>query len=167
MQNLTRTITGSNTEPFSNPRCDALLLDAKDDLETGGEPTHGSLEGQQRPAAVLLRWPSLPAHPARARSMDVLSGVLYHRLVCDPPARQRQFDLFLERLLAKSMVRLMTNANRISEPELRQICSRGGATGTTGSKDQPGAHRQPSFAVQVAENEGMPPHAADHGRGAC
>jgi hypothetical protein len=150
--------------PFNIPGFAEVLPAGEYDLETeiSAPPDHQDPERWK--ATVLVRLHSRQSHPGLARNLTVPLAALEAALARDKLTGRDLVDFFLEEMLADPMVRLMMQADRVSETEIRNIYARNRLSEPSSiepcrnsTNGQPPRAPLDRAAVQAAENEGMPP----------
>jgi hypothetical protein len=159
MEDLTSKTVAVFARPFTVP-CFAVTLPAGEyEIET----ELVSPPDQNNPAAwkasVLVKLHPRISHPGLTRTLTVSLADLDHARARDKLTGRALSDFFLEEMLADSMVRLVMQADGVSEAHLRHLYSGRGtpdpdlnapASTTTSQRTRDDA------SIRAAENEGMP-----------
>ncbi|MFD0909936.1 hypothetical protein [Ruegeria arenilitoris] len=159
MNELVRKSIAVFARPFSLPGLDETLPAGEYDIETELCSPPDCLHPEAWKASVAVRLHSRASHPGLARTLTVSLADLDDALAKDKLTGKDLAEIFLEEMLADPMVRLVMEADGVSELQLRHLYSGGRATQT--DKDAPGAAPAAKLpkdisAIQAAENEGMP-----------
>ena len=159
MEDLTSKSVAVFSQPFTVPGFDETLSAGEYEIET----ELVSPPDQQDPAAwkasVLVKLHPRVSHPGLARTLTVSLADLDHARAKDKLTGRALTDFFLEEMLADPMVRLVMEADGVSEAHLRHLYSGSGTsdpnlaappskTTARGARDEE--------SIQTAENEGMP-----------
>jgi hypothetical protein len=158
MEGLTRKSVAIFSSPFRVPGFDETLPAGEYDVETelSSPPDHRNPKAWK--ASVLVNLQPRASHPGLARTLTVSLADLERAQAKDKLTGQELADLFLEEMLADPMVRLVMEADGVSEIQLRQLYSGSRRTeaviGDTKSNHEIKNH-QDSLPIETAENEGM------------
>lgn len=159
MESLTRKSVAVFSSPFKIRGFDETLPAGEYDIETESSSPPDCNHPQAWKASVLVKLHPRESHPGLARTLTVSLADLDMARASDRASGRKLADIFLDEMLADPMVRLVMEADGVSEMQLRQLYS-GSRNSDTGSsvmapipetkspKDSP--------AIQAAENEGMP-----------
>lgn len=157
MKELTSKTVAVFTRAFTVPGFDETLPAGEYDIETEliSPPDH--LHPEAWAASVLVKLHPRMSHPGLARTLTVSLADLDHARARDKLTGRALSDFFLEEMLADPIVRLVMEADGVSETQLRRLYS---WLGTSESDmDVPESSRENqrvNSAIQVAENEGVP-----------
>lgn len=162
MKEQIKTTTAVFSRPFVVPGFDEILPAGEYDLETelASPPDH--LHPQDWKASVLIKLHPRMSHPGLARTLTVSLADLEEARAKDKLTGRELTDLFLEEMLSDPMVRLVMEADGVSETQLRHLYSDQDRSGATADIPQPNGARmrqRDTASIQVAENEGMPTQA--------
>ncbi len=161
MEGLIRKTTAVFLRPFTVPGFDETLPAGEYDLETELSVPASHLDPEDWKASVLVRLHPRESHPGLVRSLTVSLTDLDRAHAKDKMSGKELTELFLEDMLADPMIRLVMQADGISEGQLRRIYE-GLSISEPAGPDQIRAPRMPLRsvwevnAIQAAENEGMP-----------
>lgn len=163
MENLISKTTVVFSRPFNVPGFDETLPAGEYDIETElcSPPDH--LNPKAWKASVLIHLHPRISHPGLARTLTVSLVDLDSARAQDKLSGKELSQLFLEKMLADPMVRLVMQADGVSERLLRQLYAGGRPSWSdiktrerkTGRKTSQGLLRKVS-EIRVAENEGIP-----------
>ncbi|WP_299900812.1 hypothetical protein [uncultured Ruegeria sp.] len=159
MNELVRKSIAVFAQPFSLPGFDETLPAGEYDIETELCSPPDELHPEAWKTSVAVRLHSRASHPGLARTLTVSLADLDDALAKDKLTGKDLAEIFLEEMLADPMVRLVMEADGVSEMQLRQLYSGGRASQT--DKEAPDAASagklpQENTPIQAAENEGMP-----------
>lgn len=149
--------------PFTFPDFDETLPAGEYDLETELSAPPNHLDPDSWKASVLVHLHPRMSHPGLARSLTVSLAHLDNARAKDKLSGKKLTQFFLEEMLSEPMVRLVMQADGVSETQLRHLYS-GSRTSESdsGTPDQKLERKTPRdqfrdiSAIQAAENEGMP-----------
>lgn len=144
---------------FTLPGFDEILPAGEYDLETELAAPSDDLSPENWRASVLVHLHPRMSHPGLRRTLTVSLADLDEAIARDRLPANELAQLVLEEMLADPMIRLFMQADGVSDAELR--ASYGGFHRATPAAGH-AALRYPSAdasAVQIAENEGMPPRS--------
>ena len=159
MEDLTSKTVAVFARPFTVPGFSETLSAGEYEIET----ELLSPPDQQDPAAwkasVLVKLHPRVSHPGLARTLTVSLADLDHARARDKLTGRALSDFFLEEMLADPMVRLVMQADGVSEAHLRHLYSGRGTpdpdlnvpTSTTTAQ-----RTRDDGSIRAAENEGMP-----------
>lgn len=144
--------------PFSVPGFDEALPAGEYYIETEQCPPPDRLRPETWKASVLIRLHPRVSHPGLTRTLTVSLADLDEAMAKDKLSGINLADLFLEEMLADPMVRLVMEADGVSEMQLRHLHSGGRASqiykepqyAAPAEKSQQGNSRK-----MAAKNEGM------------
>ncbi|WP_260032361.1 hypothetical protein [Leisingera caerulea] len=164
MDQLTSKAVAIFSRPFTLPGFDETLPAGEYGIETELSAPPGHLTPQAWKASVLIQLHPRASHPGLARSLTVSLADLESAQAKDKLSGKDLSQFFLEEMLADPMVRLVMQADGVSEAQIRRLylgeCvpdqDREQAVQSAEQAGPSGA-----FAIQSAENEGVAP-AADN-----
>ncbi len=110
-------------------------------------------------ASVLVKLHPRTRHPGLARILTVSLADMDHARVRDKLTGMALSDSFLEEMLGDPMVRLVMEADGVSEAHLRHPCSglqKSRSDRNMLESNQVNQRARDNPSIQVAENEGMP-----------
>lgn len=151
------------SRPFRLSGFDEILPAGEYDIETelNSPPDHLDPEGWK--ASVLVHLKPRTSHPGLRRSLTVSLAELENAHARDKLSGRDLTQVFIEEMLADPMVRLVMKADGVSERQLRRLYgvsqkpnSDGDALDRNAAREAPQCRPSDKFAVQAAENEGMP-----------
>lgn len=163
MENLTSKTIEVFSRPFSFPGFDETLPAGKYAIKTELCSPPGHLNPETWKASVEVKLPSRQSHSGLARTLTVSLANLNRARARDKRSGKELADFFLEEMLTDPMVRLVMQADSVSEAQLRYLYS-GLCTPKSDCDvlDQKIARPTPrdrfreASAIHAAENEGMP-----------
>jgi hypothetical protein len=146
--------------PFTVPDFDETLPAGEYEIETelASPPDH--LHPEAWKASVLVRLHPRTSHPGLARTLTVSLADLEHARARDKLSGKELSDFFLEEMLTDPMVRLVMEADGVSEMQLRHLYSGLRTPRPDNDVSDSRVLNQSTgevSAIQDAENEGMPP----------
>ncbi|WP_298938352.1 hypothetical protein [uncultured Ruegeria sp.] len=148
---------------FSFPGFDEILPAGEYDIETELSAPPDYLDPEAWKASVLIRLLPRKSHPGLARTLTVSLADLDSARAKDKLSSKELSQFLLDQLLAELMVQLIMKADGVSETQLRHLYSGSliSEVSDTSSSQQAlrevcGSGSRYAFAVQAAENEGMP-----------
>jgi hypothetical protein len=160
MEELTSKTIAVFCRPFTVPGFAETLPAGEYEIETElvSPPDHEDPEAWK--ASVLVKLHPRTSHPGLARTLTVSLADLDHARARDKLSGKALCDFFLEEMLADPMVRLVMEADGVSEAHLRHLYS--GLRTPQSERDvqdpKPAHQRaRENVSIQAAENEGMPP----------
>lgn len=151
------------SRPFRLSGFDEILPAGEYGIETelSSPPDHLDPEGWK--ASVLVHLKPRMSHPGLKRSLTVTLAELESAHARDKLSGRDLTQVFIEEMLADPMVRLVMKADGVSEGQLRHLygvsrkpTSGGDALNRNAVCEAPQCRPSDKFAVQAAENEGMP-----------
>lgn len=159
MEDLTSKTVAVFARPFTVPGFGETLPAGEYDIETELVSPPDRLHPEAWKASVLVKLHPRASHPGLARTLTVSLADLDHARARDKLTGRVLSDFFLEELLADPMVRLVMEADGVSEAHLRHLYA--GHRTSRSDRDVPEPNPMSQTArdnssVQVAENEGMP-----------
>lgn len=172
MNGMISRTTVTFSHPFALPGLDESLPAGQYDLETELRAPIGHLTPEDWKASVLVHLHPRLSQPGLSRSMTVSLTDLESAVAKDGLTKIDLARVLFEDMLADPMVRLLMKADGVSETELRHhyagTALRRGHRNARPMKSH-GAKAYSAlaerFAIQSAENEGMPiRHARMHHR---
>ncbi|MEK0163727.1 hypothetical protein VWZ88_13485 [Phaeobacter sp. JH20_36] len=145
--------------PFNVPGFSETLPAGEYDIETELCSPPDSLQPETWRASVAVKLHPREFHPGLARTLTVSLADLDDALAKDKLTGKELAEYFLEEMLSDPMVRLVMVADGVSETQLRNLYSGGGAS--QAHKEAPdaaiaGELPTENSPIQAAENEGMP-----------
>ena len=164
MDQLTSKAVAVFSHPFTLPGFDEMLPSGEYDIETELSAPPGHLKPQAWKASVVIQLHPRVSHPGLARSLTVSLADLESAQAKDKLSGKDLSQFFLEEMLADPMVRLVMQADGVSEAQIRRLY----LGECVSDQDREQAVQSPeqagpsgAFAIQSAENEGVAP-AADN-----
>jgi hypothetical protein len=151
------------SRPFRLSGFDEILPAGEYDIETelNSPPDHLDPAGWK--ASVLVHLKPRTSHPGLKRSLTVSLAELESVHARDKLSGRDLTQVFIEEMLEDPMVRLVMKADGVSERQLRHLYgvshnpnSGGDALDRNAGREAPKCRPSDKFAVQAAENEGMP-----------
>ena len=123
MEDLTSKTTAVFLRPFTVPGFDETLPAGEYDIETElcSPPDHRGPEAWK--ASVLVKLQPRKSHPGLTRTLTVSLADLESARARDKLSGKELSDFFLEEMLADPMVRLVMQADHVSEAQLRHLYS--------------------------------------------
>ncbi|WP_435659612.1 hypothetical protein [Leisingera caerulea] len=164
MDQLTSKAVAIFSRPFTLPGFDETLPAGEYGIETELSAPPGHLTPQAWKASVLIQLHPRASHPGLARSLTVSLADLESAQAKDKLSGKDLSQFFLEEMLADPMVRLVMQADGVSEAQIRRLYL--GECASDQDREQAAKNAEeasPSnaFAIQSAENEEVAP-AADN-----
>ncbi|WP_299410646.1 hypothetical protein [uncultured Roseobacter sp.] len=160
MEELTSKTIAVFSRPFTVPGFNEMLPAGEYEIETELVSPPDQQDPAAWKAAVLVKLHPRTSHPGLARTLTVSLADLDHARARDKLTGRALSDFFLEEMLADPMVRLVMEADGVSEAHLRHLYSGHG----TPQSDRYVLDRNPArqgardiASIHAAENEGMPP----------
>ena len=159
MEDLTSKTVAVFSRPFTVPGFDETLPAGEYEIETEVASPPDQRDPAAWKASVLVKLHPRTSHPGLAGSLTVSLADLDYARASDKLTGRAFSDFFLEEMLADPMVRLVMEADGVSEAHLRHLYSGSGTSapnlGAPPSKmTARGARDEES--IRIAENEGMP-----------
>lgn len=163
---LTSKTTAVFSRPFTVPGFDETLPAGEYDIETElcSPPDH--LDPEAWKASVLVHLHPRMSHPGLTRSLTVSLTDLDRARAKDKLSGKELSRFFLEEMLSDPMVRLVMQADGVSETQLRRLYAGSHSSGSGSQTLVQNLARKTArdrcrniSAIQVAENEGMPTQA--------
>ena len=160
MEDLTSKTVAVFARPFTVPGFNETLPAGEYEIETELVSPPDQEDPAAWKASVLVKLHPRTSHPGLARTLTVSLAELDHARARDKLTGKALSAFFLEEMLADPMVRLVMEADGVSESQLRNLYLDrttpdpdlgGRASMTTTQKTRADA------SIQAAENEGMPP----------
>lgn len=159
MDDLTSKTVAVLSRPFTVPGFAETLPAGEYEIETELVPPPDQQDPEAWKASVLLKLHPRILHPGLARTLTVSLADLDHARARDKLTGRALSDFFLEEMLADPMVRLVMEADGVSEAHLRQLYS-GRSTPdpdlTVPAPTTTTQGRRDDASIRAAENEGMP-----------
>ena len=141
--------TTNFSRPFTLPGFDEVLPAGEYGLETELAAPSDHLRPESWRASVLVHLHPRMSHPGLRRTLTVSLADLEEAIAKDKLPAQELAQLVLEEMLADPMIRLVMQADGVSDAELRASYGGFQAADDVAPAD--------ASAVQIGENEGMPP----------
>jgi len=159
MEDMTSKTVAVFARPFTVPGFAETLPAGEYEIETELVSPPDQKNPEAWKASVLVRLHSRISHPGLARTLTVSLADLDHARARDKLTGRALSDFFLDEMLADPMVRLVMEADGVSEAHLRHLYSeprtpdpdlnvRVSAKATQTTRDD--------ASIRAAENEGMP-----------
>lgn len=123
MEDLTTKTIAVFSRPFSVPGFDETLPAGEYEIETESASPPDQQDPEAWKASVLVKLHSRTSHPGLARSLTVSLADLDHARARDKLTGKALTDFFLEEMLADPMIRLVMQADGVSEAHLRHLYS--------------------------------------------
>ncbi|WP_242652288.1 hypothetical protein [Limimaricola pyoseonensis] len=165
MDDTIRKATATFSRAFMFPGFDEMLPAGEYDIETELSAPVDHLSPEDWKASVLIHLHPRETHPGLARSLTVSLADLEFALMLDGLSTQELTLAFLEEMLVDPLVRLLMQADEVSEAELRYFYAsprpheaRGAEAVNRSPVNKAQRALDDKFAIQSAENEGMPMH---------
>lgn len=159
MDGPTRRITTVFSAPFSVPGLDETLPAGECEIETelhsSPDPRHLNVWK----ASVVVTLHPRALDRGLSKILTVSLADLEKAKAKDKLSGKELSDLFLEEMLADPMVRLVMEADGVSEMQLRNLYSAPSGNQTNSNVQDTtsiGRVSKDNFPIQIAENEGMP-----------
>jgi hypothetical protein len=159
MEDLTSKTVAVFSRPFTVPGFAETLPAGEYEIETELVSPPDQVDPEAWKASVLVKLHPRTSHPGLARILTVSLADLDHARARDKLTGKALSNFFLEEMLADPMVRLVMEADGVSEAHLRHLYSGRGtldpdlnmpASMTTTQRTRYDA------SIRAAENEGMP-----------
>ncbi|WP_371039407.1 MULTISPECIES: hypothetical protein [unclassified Rhodosalinus] len=159
MEDLTSKTVAVFSRPFTVPGFAETLPAGEYEIETELVSPPDQADPEAWKASVLVKLHPRTSHPGLARTLTVSLADLDHARARAKLTGKALSDFFLEEMLADPMVRLVMEADGVSEAHLRHLYSGRGtpdpdlnmpASMTTTQRTRYDA------SIRAAENEGMP-----------
>ena len=160
MDDLTSKTVAVFARPFTVPGFAETLPAGEYDIETENFSPPDHLHPEAWKASVLVTLHPRASHPGLARTLTVSLADLDRARARDRVTGKDLSDVFLEEMLSDPMVRLVMEADGVSDMQLRHLYSglRTPESDTEVLDATPARHGPAQEAsLQAAENEGMPP----------
>ena len=162
MDHMTSKTIAVFARPFRLPGFDEMLPAGDYDIETELSSPPNHLDPDAWKASVRVQLHPRMSHPGLVRNLTVSLIDLEMARAKDKLTGKALSELYLEEMLEDPMVRLVMKADGVSEIQIRHLYS--GARSTELDSPAPASacqsphdHKREITAIQVAENEGMPP----------
>lgn len=126
MEELTSKTIAVFSRPFNVPGFDETLPEGEYEVETELTSPPGQQDSAAWKAAVMVRLHPRASHPGLTRTLTVSLADLDHARARDKLTGNALTDFFLEEMLADPMIRLVMQADGVSEAHLRHLYSRPG-----------------------------------------
>lgn len=161
MTELTSKTVAVFSRPFTVPSLAETFPAGEYEIETELASPPDQLDPAAWKASVLVKLHPRASHPGLARTLTVSLADLDRARARDKLTGRALSEFFIDEMLSDPMVRLVMQADGVSEVQLRQFYSgranpEPGATGP--SSKSPGQSVRDREAIRAAENEGMPTH---------
>ncbi|WP_411351557.1 hypothetical protein PNH50_15510 [Leisingera aquaemixtae] len=162
MDQMKRKAVAIFSRPFTLPGFDETLPAGEYGIETELSAPPGHLTPQAWKASVLIQLHPRASHPGLARNLTVSLADLESAQAKDKLTGKDLSQFFLDEMLADPMVRLVMQADGVSEAQVRRLYL--GECVSDQGRDQAARNAEragPSGAsgIQAAENEGLAPLA--------
>ncbi|TCO69094.1 hypothetical protein [Rhodovulum euryhalinum] len=159
MDDLTSRTVAVFARQFTVPDFAETLPAGEYEIETELVSPLDHLHPEAWKASVLVKLHPRTSHPGLARTLTVSLADLDHARARDKLTGRALSDVFLEEMLADPMVRLVMQADGVSEAYLRHLYSGRGTPRF--DRDLPeltsvSQRARDKSSIQAAENEGMP-----------
>lgn len=159
MENLTSKTVAVFARPFTVPGFTETLPAGEYEIETELVSPPDQKDPEAWKASVLVKLHPRTSHPGLARTLTVSLADLDYARARDKLTGKALSDFFLEEMLADPMVRLVMEADGVSEAHVRSLYldrktpdpDLGGRASMTTTQKAKG-----DASIQAAENEGMP-----------
>ncbi len=168
MDQITSKTTAVFSRPFTFPGFDEMLPAGEYEIETELSAPPDYFDPEAWKASVLIYLHPRETHPGLARTLTVSLANLDSARAQDKLSKKELSKFLLDQLLADPMVQLIMEADGVSETQLRHLYSGSDFSEASGGLSDHGAKRptcggdfQDTFAIEVAENEGMPIRAVN------
>lgn len=159
MEDLTSKTIAVFSRPFTVPGFAETLPAGEYEIETELVSPPDQQDPEAWNASVFVKLHPRISHPGLARTLTVSLADLDHARARDKLTGRALSDFFLEEMLADPMVRLVMQADGVSEAHLRHLYSWRGTPGpdpnVSASKTTTQGTRDDA-SIRAAENEGMP-----------
>jgi hypothetical protein len=159
MEDLTSKTVAVFARPFTVPSFNETLPAGAYEIETELVSPPDQKDPAAWKASVLVKLHPRISHPGLSRTLTVSLADLDNVRAKDKLTGKPLSDFFLEEMLADPMVRLVMEADGVSEAHLRHLYSGPRTPQSDGdvldSKPAPQTARE-NASIQAAENEGMP-----------
>jgi hypothetical protein len=164
MNHLTSKTVAVLSRPFTVPGFAETLPAGDYEIETELVPPPDQKDPDAWKASVLVKLHPRTSHPGLARTLTVSLADLDYARARDKLTNKALSDFFLEEMLADPMVRLVMEADGVSEAHLRQLYSGRSTpapdlnvpTPTATTQVTPDDGTRYDASIRAAENEGMP-----------
>ncbi|MCU0735554.1 MAG: hypothetical protein MUF20_08520 [Methylotetracoccus sp.] len=158
MEDLTSKTVAVFARPFTVPGFNETLPAGEYEIETELVSPPDRKDPAAWKASVLVKLHPRISHPGLARALTVSLADVDHARARDKLTGKALSDFFLEEMLADPMVRLVMEADGVSEAHLRHLYSdrnapdpdQGGRASITTTQKTPD-----DAPIQAAENEGI------------
>lgn len=158
MEDLTSKTIAVFSQPFTVPSFAETLPEGEYEIETELVSPPDQKDPEAWKASVLVKLHPRKSHPGLARILTVSLADLDHARAKDKLTGKALSDFFLEEMLADPMVRLLMEADGVSEAHLRHLYSGGGTPdpdlNIAASKTTTKRMRD-HVSIRAAEKEGM------------
>lgn len=159
MNDLTRKTISVFSRPFTLPGFPETLPAGEYEIETELVSPPNKFHSEAWKASVLVKLHPRMSHPGLARTLTVSLADLDHARARDKLSGRELPDFFLEEMLADPMVRMLMQADGVSEEHLRHLYTGLRAARSEGEVPEPKTVDQEvryDPSLEAAENEGMP-----------
>ena len=123
MEDLRSKTVAVFSRPFTVPGFDEILPAGEYEIETELVSPPDQKDSAAWKASVLVKLHPRISHPGLARALTVSLADIDHARARDKLTGKALSDLFLEEMLADPMVRLVMQADGVSEAQLRHLYS--------------------------------------------
>ncbi len=159
MEDLTHKTVAVFARPFNVPGFSETLPPGEYEIETELVSPPDNQDPEAWKASVLVKLHSRISHPGLSRTLTVSLADLDHARARDKLTGRALSDFFLDEMLADPMVRLVMQADGVSEAHLRHLYS-GRRTPdpdlNVPAPTTPIQRTRDDASIRAAENEGMP-----------
>lgn len=159
MEDLTSKTVAVFARPFTVPGFAETLPAGEYEIETELVSPPDQKNPEAWKASILVRLHSRISHPGLARTLTVSLADLDHARARDKLTGRALSDFFLDEMLADPMVRLVMEADGVSEAHLRHLYSGRRTPDHDLNLPAPTTTTQRTrddASIRAAENEGMP-----------
>lgn len=169
MEELLSRTTVVFSHPFTVPGFEETLPAGDYEVETEISAPPDRIDPEHWKASVLVHLHARKTHPGLARTLTVSLADLESAQARDKLSGKELSQFFIDEMLADPMVRLVMQADGVSEDHIRHLYSSPRSSVAAGGRQR--RKRLPSLrsgtessSIQVAENEGWPTGSDPAGR---
>ena len=161
MEDLIGRTTIVFSRPFTVPGFDETLPAGDYEVETELCAPPDQVDPEQWKASVLVHLHARKTHPGLVRTLTVSLADLDNAQARDKLSGKELSQFFIEEMLADPMVRLVMQADGVSEEHIRHLYFFAADAGPISGKQRHNRSPSPhsgteSSSLQAAENEGWP-----------
>ncbi len=159
MEELTRKTVAVFSRPFNIPGFAEILPAGEYEIETELVSPPDRKDPETWKASVMVKLHPRATHPGLVRTLTVSLADLDHARARDKLTGRALSDFFVEEMLSDPMVRLVMEADGVSEAHLRHLYSVFRSPDPDPSGLEPltaPQKRRYEASIRAAENEGMP-----------